>query len=64
MNFLELGLSDKTVKAIEELGISQEQALKLGRRMEWLWWKWSTHADVRGQQTFEQLQFPFSRYCI
>lgn len=56
-NAVGVGLKPRAQIPFEELGISQEQALKLGRRMEWLWWKWSTHADVRGQQTFEQLQF-------
>ena len=56
-NAVGVGLKPRAQIPFEELGISREQALEIGRRMEWLWWKWSTHADVRGQLSFEQLQF-------
>lgn len=56
-NAVGTGLKPRSQIPFRELGITREQAMELGRRMEWLWWKWSTRADVRGQQTFEQLQF-------
>ncbi len=55
-NAIGTGLRPHAQLPADELGITREQAITLGKRMEWLFYAWSRTAGSAGQ-TFEELQF-------
>lgn len=55
-NAIGIGLKPSSCIPAARLGLSPEDAASLGETMEWIWDRWSRHADVTGQRTFEELQ--------
>lgn len=55
-NSIGTGLLPKSAIPAEQLGITKEQAVAIGRQMEWLFSRWSNEADITGTQNFVDLQ--------
>lgn len=55
-NAVGTGLKPSSCIPADRIGVSSEEAAALGENMEWIWDRWSRHADVTGQRTFEELQ--------
>ncbi len=56
MNAVGTGLVPKAAIPSEMLGISAEDAARIGREMEWAWSRWCLTADIRGMAHFHDLQ--------
>lgn len=55
-NAIGIGLVPKVAIPASELGITDEQAQALGKRMEWIFSRWTQYADATGQMHFHDLQ--------
>ncbi len=56
MNAVGTGLVPKAAVPSDMLGISSEDAARVGKEMEWAWSRWVLEADIRGLSHFHDLQ--------
>lgn len=55
-NVIGTGLVPTAQIPYEMLGISQEEALKIGKSFEWIWYRWGRKAGFGGNQSIEEMQ--------
>ena len=63
-NVIGSGLAPSVRLPSEKLGLSPEQSLELGKRFEWMFYRWSLQADLYGRSSFGELQFLMLRTML
>ena len=63
-NVIGKGLVPNAQIPTEMLGLTDAQALELGRRFEWAFYRWSIRPDISGRSSFGEMQFLALRTMI
>ncbi len=57
VNVVGTGLTPQSRPKAKKLGITEQQSRDFAEQAEWIYQKWSKHADIQGRLTFPDMQF-------